>query len=172
MRLSPVALHPSSLTRFNQFNRQLWHQQRSGKWQNILSFAFFSFFLFNLVRDMYCIVWPAGFGAFLPSGLLSKTGLLQTPARRLDGQKQGCYATQQTNDKVQRQGGRLGCPEQHLEPKHKMWGARWRQIQFLWKVQRRSLQRTCATKGVIRAPTLLHDMQVPIAKALVSVGNT
>lgn len=31
---------------------------------------------------------------------------------------------------------------------------------------------TCATKGVIRAPNLAMALDVPIAKALFSVGNT
>ncbi len=38
--------------------------------------------------------------------------------------------------------------------------------------KRRSLLHTCATKGVIRAPNLAIALEVPIAKALFSVGNT
>lgn len=34
------------------------------------------------------------------------------------------------------------------------------------------LPHTCAIKGVIRAPTRAIALQIPMAKALISVGNT
>ncbi len=44
---------------------------------------------------------------------------------------------------------------------------------FFGKYQlRRSRLHTCATKGVIREPTQDMALEVPIAKALLSVGNT
>lgn len=82
----------------------------------------------RLVRGVCCIIWLSGCGVHMLSGLLVTTGLLQTPAQRLNGQDQGCNASQQTTATVYGQGQIYWFPEHHLEPKHKNLGARWRNI--------------------------------------------